>query len=76
LDVPGANVAGYTRVDLRLQWQHVMDSPFSVGLYAQNVLDRRYITGTDNQLNTFGIRSAVFSAPPLYGIEARYEFGR
>ena len=76
LDVPGANVPGYTRVDLRLQWQHVMDSPFSVGLYAQNVLDRRYITGTDNQLNTFGIRSAVFSAPPLYGIEARYEFGR
>jgi iron complex outermembrane receptor protein len=76
LDVPGANVAGYTRVDLRLQWQHVMDSPFSVGLYAQNVLDRRYITGTDNQLNTFGIRSAVFSAPPMYGIEMRYEFGR
>ena len=76
LDVPGANVPGYTRVDLRLQWQHVMNSPLSVGLYAQNVLDRRYITGTDNQLNTFGIRSAVFSAPPLYGIEARYEFGR
>jgi outer membrane receptor protein involved in Fe transport len=52
-----------------------MNSPLSVGLYAQNVLDRRYITGTDNQLNTFGIRSAVYSAPPAYGVEVRYEFG-
>jgi iron complex outermembrane receptor protein len=76
LDVPGANAPGYTRVDLRLQWQHIMSSPVSAGLYAYNVLDRRYITGTDNQLNTFGIRSAVFAPPPFYGIEVRYEFGR
>jgi iron complex outermembrane recepter protein len=75
LDVPGANAPGYTRVDLRLQWQHIMSSPVSAGLYAYNVLDRRYITGTDNQLNTFGIRSAVYAPPPLYGIEVRYEFG-
>jgi len=52
-----------------------MSSQVSAGLYALNVLDRRYITGTDNQLNTFGIRSAVFSAPPAYGVEVRYEFG-
>jgi iron complex outermembrane recepter protein len=75
LDVPGANIPGYTRVDLRLQWQHIMSTRISAGLYALNVLDRRYITGTDNQLNTFGIRSAVFSAPPSYGAEVRYEFG-
>jgi iron complex outermembrane recepter protein len=75
LDVPGANAPGYTRVDLRLQWQHIMSSQVSAGLYAYNVLDRRYITGTDNQLNTFGIRSAVYAPPPFYGIEVRYEFG-
>jgi iron complex outermembrane receptor protein len=76
LDVPGANAPGYTRVDLRVQWQHIMSSPVSAGLYAYNVLDRRYITGTDNQLNTFGIRSAVYAPPPFYGVEVRYEFGR
>jgi iron complex outermembrane recepter protein len=76
LDVPGANAPGYTRVDLRLQWQHIMSSQVSAGVYALNVLDRRYITGTDNQLNTFGIRSAVYAPPPFYGIEVRYEFGR
>jgi iron complex outermembrane recepter protein len=75
LDVPGASAPGYTRVDLRLQWQHIMSSQVSAGLYAYNVLDRRYITGTDNQLNTFGIRSAVFAPPPFYGVEVRYEFG-
>jgi iron complex outermembrane recepter protein len=76
LDVPGANAPGYTRVDLRLQWQHIMSSQVSAGVYALNVLDRRYITGTDNQLNTFGIRSAVYAPPPFYGIEVRYEFGQ
>ena len=76
LDVPGANAPGYTRVDLRLQWQHIMSSQVSAGIYAYNVLDRRYITGTDNQLNTFGIRSAVYAPPPFYGVEVRYEFGR
>ena len=75
LDVPGANAPGYTRVDLRLQWEHIMSTQVSAGIYALNVLDRRYITGTDNQLNTFGIRSAVYAPPPLYGIEVRYEFG-
>jgi iron complex outermembrane recepter protein len=76
LDVPGASAPGYTRVDLRVQWQHIMSSPVSAGVYAYNVLDRRYITGTDNQLNTFGIRSAVYAPPPFYGVEVRYEFGR
>jgi iron complex outermembrane receptor protein len=76
LDVPGATAPGYTRVDLRVQWQHIMSSPVSAGVYAYNVLDRRYITGTDNQLNTFGIRSAVYAPPPFYGVEVRYEFGR
>jgi iron complex outermembrane receptor protein len=75
LDVPGANAPGYARVDLRLQWQHILSSQISAGLYALNVLDRRYITGTDNQLNTFGIRSAVYAPPPFYGVEVRYEFG-
>lgn len=75
LDVPGANIGGYARVDLRIQWDHIMSSQVSAGLYALNVFDKRYITGTDNQLNTFGIRSAVFSPPPMYGVEVRYEFG-
>jgi iron complex outermembrane receptor protein len=75
LDVPGAHAPGYTRVDLRLQWEHIFSGPVSAGLYALNVLDRKYITGTDNQLNTFGIRSAVYAPPPYYGVEVRYEFG-
>ena len=75
-DVPGATAPGYTRVDLRVDWQHIMESPVSVGLYALNALNRKYIVGTDNQLNTFGIRSALYSAPLFYGIEVRYEFGQ
>jgi iron complex outermembrane receptor protein len=74
-DVPGANAPGYTRVDLRVDWRRIMGSSVSIGVYALNALDKKYIVGTDNQLNTFGIRSALYSPPPFYGVELRYEFG-
>ena len=62
--------------DCDVDWQRIMESPLSVGLYALNAFNRKYIVGTDNQLNTFGIRSALYSAPLFYGIEVRYEFGQ
>jgi iron complex outermembrane receptor protein len=74
LDVPGANAPGYTRVDLRIDWRHIKGTGVSVGLYALNAFNAKYIVGTDNQLNTFGIRSALYSPPPFYGVELRYEF--
>jgi iron complex outermembrane receptor protein len=75
-DVPGAQAPGYTRVDLRLDWRHAMNSPISVALYGQNVTNTKYIVGTDNQLNSLGFQSTLYSPPPFYGIELRYEFGR
>jgi iron complex outermembrane receptor protein len=73
-DVPGAQAPGYTRVDLRVDWRHIKGSPVSLAVYGQNVGNARYIVGTDNQLNTFGVQSTLYSPPPFYGIEARYEF--
>jgi iron complex outermembrane recepter protein len=76
LDVPGATAPGYTRYDFRIDWQHIMDSRFSVGLYALNAFNKQYVTGDDNQLNSLGFRTALYSAPAFYGVELRYEFGR
>ena len=76
LDAAGANAPGYTRVDLRVDWRHIYGSHFSVALYGQNVLSAKYIVGTDNQLNTFGVETALFNPPPFYGAELRFDFGK
>jgi outer membrane receptor protein involved in Fe transport len=52
LDVPGANLPGYTLVNLRIDWKNTYGSGFNAGLYVRNAFDKEYATGTDNQLNT------------------------
>ncbi len=76
LDAAGANAPGYTRVDLRADWRHIFGTQISVALYGQNVFNEKYIVGTDNQLNTFGVETALFNPPPFYGVELRWEFGK
>ncbi len=76
-DSLGANVAGYTRVDLRVDWRHVFGSKVSLAAYVQNVGDKKYVVGTNNQLNAgTGTVADLYGEPRMFGIEARYEFGR
>ena len=75
LDVPGANLPGYTNVNFRVDWRHVYGSPVSAAFYVLNAFNAKYATGTDNQLNGFGTQTALYAAPTMYGVELRYEFG-
>lgn len=70
----GSTIPGYTTVDLRADWRHIAGSQFSAALYARNVLDKRYVTGTANQLKGFGMLLYSYGQPRLIGAEARFEF--
>lgn len=73
----GANIDGYTRVDLRLDWREAMGSPVSVAAYLRNAFDEEYVVGSNNQLSTlFGFGSLTYGQPRMFGIELRYEFGQ
>jgi iron complex outermembrane receptor protein len=75
LDVPGANLPGYTLVNFRIDWRHIYGSGVSAAFYVLNAFNAKYATGTDNQLNGFGFQSALYGPPMFYGFELRYEFG-
>jgi iron complex outermembrane receptor protein len=76
LDVPGANLPGYTLVNFRIDWKNINGSGINVGLYMLNAFDRQYATGTSNQLNTLiSVQTALYGAPRFYGVELRYQYG-
>jgi iron complex outermembrane recepter protein len=76
LDALGANLAGaYTRIDLRLDWNHIYNSPVSASLYVLNLTNANYIVGTGNQLKgSYGVVTALYGEPRFYGAELRYDF--
>ena len=76
LNVPGANLPGYTLVNFRIDWKKIYGSSFSAGLYVLNAFNRTYATGTDNQLNSLiSTQTTLYGPPRFYGVELRYEFG-
>ncbi|MDB5425802.1 MAG: TonB-dependent receptor, partial [Phenylobacterium sp.] len=76
LSAIGATVKGYTRVDLRADLRNINGSHVSVAAYVQNLFDKNYVVGTNNQLNAAtGTVSDLYGAPRLFGFELRYDFG-
>jgi iron complex outermembrane receptor protein len=76
LSALGANVKGFARVDLRADLRNINDSHVSVAAYVQNAFDKKYVVGTNNQLNAAtGTVAYLYSAPRLFGFELRYDFG-
>jgi iron complex outermembrane receptor protein len=76
LDVPGANLPGYTLVNFRMDWKKIFGSRFNAGFYLLNAFNRTYATGTDNQLNSLiSTQTTLYGPPRFYGAEFRYEFG-
>ena len=72
----GANLDGYTRVDLRADWRNIYESHVSAAAYVKNVFDREYVIGTNNQLNAAtGTVTDLYGEPRFFGIELRYDFG-
>lgn len=72
----GANVDGYTRIDLRADWRNINNTGVSAAVYVRNATDEEYITGTNNQLTSqFGVQTALYGQPRFFGMEVRYDFG-
>jgi len=62
------------RTDLRLGWSAAEDA-WSVALFVNNLLDKRYVTGVNNiTATTLGTPFAGITAPRLWGVEAAVRF--
>jgi iron complex outermembrane recepter protein len=62
------------RTDARLDW-HTPDERWGVGLYVNNMFNKRYVVGIGNDsTNDFGTPYAVITPPRVYGVELRTKF--
>src|SRR3546814_10682218 len=61
----GTTVDGYGKLDLRMDWRNIAGSNFSLAAYARNVTNKKYVTGSANQLSSFGTLAYTYSEPRL-----------
>jgi iron complex outermembrane receptor protein len=62
------------RTDARLDW-HTPDQHWGVGLYVNNMFNRRYVLGIGNDsTNDFGTPYVTITPPRTYGVEMRAKF--
>lgn len=62
------------RTDLYVRWRSPSDV-WGVAVYANNLLDNRYVSGLNNYGTTvFGTTGANITEPRFYGLELQYQF--
>jgi len=75
LAVPTSVTPDYTLVNLRADWDNVMQSNLGIGVFVTNATDEEYIIGNGNLLNGPSFASTYsYGAPRMWGVELRYKF--
>ena len=68
--------AGFSLLDMRLDWNNVMNNPVDLSFFVKNVFDKLYITGAGVVINSrLASTSAIYSEPRTFGMQARVRFG-
>jgi outer membrane protein OmpA-like peptidoglycan-associated protein len=72
---PYGDRPGYTLLDLRVDWNSVLNTTFDASFFVTNVTDKVYTLGETDLYNTNGIVSEVLGEPRMFGVQMRYRFG-
>ena len=65
---------GYGLLNLRLEWNKVMQTPVDLAIFANNALDKHYVMINYSLANEIGHQGVIYGSPAMYGIEATYHF--
>ena len=71
---PAADQPAYSLVDLRLQWNDIAGSHFSLGAYAKNVTNKFYRIGQIDIVRQTGIGGSIYGTPRTFGMNVGYKF--
>jgi iron complex outermembrane receptor protein len=71
---PGVKLPEYALLNLRYDWRQMFGKNISLGLFAKNLLDRRYYEGGFALGPDVGFNTALPGAPRTYGAELNYTF--
>jgi len=65
----------YTLVNVRAEWNEILNSNFNVAVFATNLFDEQYRIGVLGLVaEGLGFQSSVYGEPRMYGMELTYKF--
>lgn len=71
---PRTQLPGYVTVDMRLSWDNISGSNFSVAAYAKNLFDKLYYNSGYVEGASGGFNTAIWGEPQTFGAEVTYKF--
>ncbi|MBV1689024.1 TonB-dependent receptor [Novosphingobium sp. G106] len=71
---PRTQLPGYVTVDMRLSWDNVAGSNFTIAAYAKNLLDKLYYNSGYVEGASGGFNTAIWGEPRTFGAEITYKF--
>jgi iron complex outermembrane receptor protein len=73
-NVPNTNIAGYTLVNVRAEWNNMLGTKVSAAAYVSNLFDQNYYTGGFPLGAVEGLNSVLVGNPRLWGLELGIKF--
>ena len=71
---PRTHLPGYATADLRLSWNQIKGSGFSIAGYVKNVTDKLYYNSGYVEGGSGGFNTAIWGAPRTIGGEVTFRF--
>ena len=71
---PGTQIRGYTTLNLRYGWDHILNSKFSAAIYAKNVLNRVYFESGYVEGASGGVNTVIPAEPRTVAGEVTFNF--
>ncbi|MBP8232659.1 MAG: TonB-dependent receptor [Rhizorhabdus sp.] len=75
-DTPLDYYPSYSLWNARLDWADIFGRGIDVGVFANNITDKKYIVGGYPLASALGFDAALYGEPRTYGLNIRYRFGK
>jgi len=72
--IPQSTIPSYKTINMRFEWENVMESGVSVAVYGKNITDEFYWLGGFPLGFIQGTNTAIPARPRTYGVEIGYSF--
>lgn len=71
---PFDTIAGYSLVNLRLDWNNARGAPIDLSIYGNNIFNKAYRITANPSYNNSGFINSIYGEPATYGVQLRYRF--
>jgi iron complex outermembrane receptor protein len=71
---PDSSQGAYGLVNMRLDWDSILGSPFDAGVFLDNAANQLYKTGANPLEHLILTTSSMYGPPRMFGLELRYHY--